>query len=101
MGKSPFYSELLIIVVTYMHTAVFQVLATSGCNSNNRVNQSESRNQIFLQFDWMVRFSLLQPDPDLGKHTAVCSGFPSSCNIRLQERELCHSIKMQDLNSAL
>jgi len=28
--------------------------------------------------------------------------FPSSCNIRLQEREPCHPIKFQkDLNSAL
>ena len=31
-----------------------------------------------------------------------CSTFPSSCNIRLQEREPCHPIKLQkDLNSAL
>ena len=31
-----------------------------------------------------------------------CSVFPSSCNIRLQERELCHPIKLQkDLNSAI
>jgi len=30
------------------------------------------------------------------------SAFPSSCNIRLQEREPCHPIKLQkDLNSAL
>ena len=30
------------------------------------------------------------------------SAFPSSCNIRLQERKLCHPIKLQnDLNSAL
>ena len=44
-------------------TALFQVLATSGCKSVNRVNQSESRIQILiLQFDWMARFSLLQPD---------------------------------------
>jgi len=43
-------------------TALFQVLATSGCNSVNRVSQSESRIQILLQFDWMARFSLLQPD---------------------------------------
>jgi len=54
-----------------MHTAVFQVLATSGCNSNNCVNQSESRTQVFLQFDWMVRFSLLQ-DQDLGKLLYAC-----------------------------
>ena len=44
------------------YTALFQVLATSGCNSVNRVSQSESRIQILLQFDWMARFSLLQPD---------------------------------------
>ena len=43
-------------------TALFQVLATSGCNSVNRVSQSESRIQILLQFDWMARFWLLQPD---------------------------------------
>jgi len=39
----------------------FQVLATSGCNSINCVNQPESRFQI-LQFDWMAWFSILQPD---------------------------------------
>ena len=33
-----------------------------GCNSVNHVSQSESRVQIFLQFDWMARFSLLQLD---------------------------------------
>jgi len=42
-----------------MHTAFFQVLATS---SYNRVSQSDSRIQILLQLDWMARFSLLQPD---------------------------------------
>ena len=32
----------------------------------------------------------------------LCSVFPSSCNIRLQEWEPCHPIKLQkDLNSAL
>ena len=44
-----------------MHSAVFQVLATFGCNCINCVNQSESRIQI-LQSDWMAWFSLLQPD---------------------------------------
>ena len=47
-------------------------IATSGCNSNNRVNQWKSRTQTFLQFDWMVRFSLLQPDQDLGKLLYAC-----------------------------
>jgi len=42
-----------------MHTAFFQVLATSGYN---HVSQSDSRIQILLQLEWMARFSLLQPD---------------------------------------
>ena len=45
-----------------MRTVFFQVLATSGYNSVNRVSQSDSRIQILLQLDWMARFSLLQPD---------------------------------------
>ena len=49
-------------LISILHTALFQVLATSDCNSVNRVSQSESRIQILLQFDWMAWFSLLQPD---------------------------------------
>ena len=45
-----------------MRTAIFQVLATSGYSSVNRMSQSDSRIQILLQLDWMARFSLLQPD---------------------------------------
>jgi len=59
-------------VASYCSTVVLQVLATSGCNSVNHVNQSESRIQILLQFDWMAQFSLLQPDQDLGKLLYAC-----------------------------
>lgn len=39
-------------------TAFFRVLATFCCSSTNRANQSEGR----IQFDWLARFLLLQPD---------------------------------------
>jgi len=40
--------------------------------------------------------------PHNALHPPSYSAFPSSCNIRLQEREPCHPIKLQkDLNSAL
>ena len=114
-ANPPFHSKFLDSWANPHSSPGCQLLQYSGFTSSyniwlqqriNHVNQSESRTQIFLQFDWMVRFSLLQPDQDLGKLlyacTVSCSGFPSSCNIRVaQERELCHSIKLQDLNSAL
>jgi len=47
-----------------VYTTLFQILATSSwrCNSFNHVSQSESRIQTLLQFDWLARFSFLQPD---------------------------------------
>ena len=43
-------------------TALFQVLATSGCKSENRAIQSNCRRIWNLLSDWLTRLTLLQPD---------------------------------------
>ena len=59
MGKSPFHSKLLITVLTCIQQ-FSKFLQHPVATATTMWTNKESRTQIFLQFDWMVRFSLLQ-----------------------------------------
>jgi len=49
----------------------------------------------------IIKCACVQITTKMASPTRNYSVFPSSCNIRLQEREPCHPIKLQDLNFAL